>query len=85
MTPKTFALNGTEVNHTSSNLKSVLLSILQECEINIQQILTCVVDNAANITRTVELLNEQQSVNEDKNETSKVYMFPLKFLFDTCQ
>ena len=33
--------------------------------------MACVVDNAANITRTVELLNEQQFVDEDENETSE--------------
>ena len=34
-------------------------------------ILACLVDNAANMTRTVELLNEQQFVDEDENETSQ--------------
>ena len=66
LTTKTLALIDTEANHTSSNLKNLLLSIVRECEINIQQIWAYVVDNAANMTGTVELLNEQQSVDEDE-------------------
>ena len=38
---------------------------------NIHQILACVVDKSVNMTRTVKLLNEQQSVDEDENRTSE--------------
>ena len=71
MTSKTLALIDTEANHTSANLKNFLLSTLREYEINIQQILACVVDNAANMTRTVELLNEEQNEDEDDTETDE--------------
>ena len=48
-----------------------MLRILREYEINIHQILACALDNAANMTSTVKLLNEQQSMGEDENETSE--------------
>ena len=33
--------------------------------------MACVVNNAAHMTRTVKLLNEQRSVDEEENETSE--------------
>ena len=46
LTTKTLTLIDTEANHTGSNLKNSLLSILREYEINIKQILACVVDGS---------------------------------------
>ena len=60
LTVTTLALLDTEANHTSSHLKEMLLDTLKQFNISKQQILACVVDNASNMTRTVQLLNENE-------------------------
>ena len=65
---KTLALVDTEANHTSAHLKEILLKTMKEFSITKQQVLACVVDNASNMTRTVQLLNEDEQ-NEDDEET----------------
>lgn len=68
LTTKTLALIDTEANHTGENMKNLLLSTLRQYGINKQQILACVVDNAANMTKTVEFLNEHQYEEQDESE-----------------
>ena len=60
----------TEANHTSAHLKEILLKTMKEFSITKQQVLACVVDNASNMTRTVQLLNEDEEneQNEDDEE-----------------
>ena len=67
---KTLALVDTEANHTSAHLKEILLKTMKEFSITKQQVLACVVDNASNMTRTVQLLNEDEEdeQNEDDEE-----------------
>ena len=68
LTVKTLALVDTKANHTSSHLKEILLDTLKQFNISKQQVLACVVDNASNMTRTVQLLNEG---DEDDDEEIK--------------
>ena len=65
---KTLALVDTEANHTSSHLKDILLDTLKQFNISKQQVLACVVDNASNMTRTVQLLNEDEGDEDDDEE-----------------
>ena len=68
LTVKTLALVDTEANHTSSHLKEILLDTLKQFNISKQQVLACVVDNASNMTRTVQLLNEDEGDEDDDEE-----------------
>ena len=61
---KTLALVDTEANHTSSHLKEILLDTLKRLNISKQQVIACVVDNVTNMTRTVQLLNEDKDNDE---------------------
>ena len=70
LTVKTLALVDTEANHTRSHLKEILLDTLKQFNISKQQVLACVVDNASNMTRTVQLLNEDEE-DEDGDEEIK--------------
>ena len=70
LTVKTLALVDTEANHTSSHLKEILLDTLKQLITSKQQVLACVVDNASNMTRTVQLLNEDEG-HEDDDEKIK--------------
>ena len=70
LTVKTLALVDTEANHTSSHLKEILLDTLKQFNITKQQVLACVVDNASNMTRTVQLLNEGDE--DDDEEIKKI-------------
>ena len=70
-TVETLALFDTEANHTSSYLNEILLDAFKQFNISKQQVLACVVDNASNMTRTVQLLNEDEK-DEDDDEEIKV-------------
>ena len=67
LTVKTLTLVDTKANHTSSHLKEILLDTLKQFNISKQQVLACVVDNASNMTRTVQLLNEDKGDEEIKD------------------
>ena len=62
LTVKTLALVDTKANHTSSRLKEILLDTLKQFNISKQQVLVCIVDNASNMTRTVQLLNKVEEI-----------------------
>ena len=66
------ALVDTEVNHTSSHLKEILLDTLKQFNISKQQVLACVVDNASNMTRTVQLLNEDEGDEDDDKDIEEI-------------
>ena len=68
LTVKMLVLVDTEANHTSSHLKEILLDTLKQFNICKQQVLTCVVDNASNMTRTVQLPNEDEDDDEEIKE-----------------
>ena len=72
LTVKTLALVETETNHTSSHLKEILLDTLKQFNISKQQVLACVVDNASNMTRTVQLLNEDEGDEDDDEEIEEI-------------
>ena len=72
LTVKTLALVDTEANHTSSHSKEILLDTLKQFSISKQQILACVVDNASNMTRTVQLLNEDEGDEDDDEEIKEI-------------
>ena len=65
LTVKMLVLVDTKANHTSSHLKEILLDTLKQFNISKQQVLACVVDNASNMTRTVQLFNEDEDDDEE--------------------
>jgi len=68
LTVKTLALVDTEANYTSSHLKEILLDTLKQFNISKQQVIVCVVDNASNMTRTAQVLNEDEDDDEEIEE-----------------
>ena len=72
LTVKTLALVDTEANHTSSHLKEILLDTLKQFNISKQQVFACVVDNASNMTRIVQLLNENEGDKNDDEEITEI-------------
>ena len=72
LTVKTLALVDTEANHTNSHLKEIFLDTLKQFNISKQQVLACVVDNASNMTRTVQLLNEDEGDEDDDEEIVEI-------------
>ena len=65
LTVKTLSLVDTKTNHASSHLKEILLDTLKQFNLSKQQVLACVIDNASNMTRTVQLLNEDEDDDEE--------------------
>ena len=72
ITIKTLALVDTEANYTSSHLKEILFDTLKQFNISKQQVLACVVDNASNMIRTVQLLNEEEGDEDDDEEIKEI-------------
>ena len=72
LTVKTLSLVDIEANHTSSHLKEILLYTLKQFNISKQQVLACVVDNASNMTRTVQLLTEDEGDEDDDEEIEEI-------------
>ena len=72
LTVKMLALVDTEANHTSSILKKILLETLKQFNISKQQVLPCIVDNALNMTRTVQLLNKDEGDEDDDKEIEEI-------------
>ena len=66
------ALVDTEANHTSSHLKEILLDTLKQFNVSKQQVLACVVDDASNMTRTVQLLDEDEGNKDDDGEIKEI-------------
>ena len=58
---RTLAVKRLENNHTAEYLPGVVRDILQEYEININDILSCATDNAANMLKMSCLLHEDQN------------------------
>ena len=77
LTVKTLALIDTGANHTSAHLKNLLLDTLKQFGIKKQQILACVVDNASNMTRTVQMLNEDEEDESEIEEFEDMIEDPL--------
>ena len=69
---KNTALVNTVANYTSSHLKEILLDTLKQFNISKQQVLACVVDNASNITRTVQPLNKEEGDEDDDEEIKDI-------------
>lgn len=70
---KTLAVKELKSSHTGEYLKTIILDILKEYDVNINQILTITTDNGANMLKAVKNLNEdlQSSMeNEVENDTA---------------
>ena len=72
LTVKTLALVDIEANYTSSHLKEILLDTLKQFNISKQEVLVCVVDNASNMTRTVQLLTKDDEDEDDDEEIEEI-------------
>lgn len=67
---KTLAVKDTEAHHDSHYLQKLIEGVLSEFEIKKEQILCIVTDNASNMIKTIELLNEpDDEEQEHPNET----------------
>ena len=88
LTVKTLGLVDTEANHTSSHLKEILLDTLKQFNMSNQQVLACAVDNASNMTRTVQLPVLEDEGDEDDDEEIKKIQVSLsidhKILNEMC-
>ena len=65
---RTLALRDTEARHDSPSVKDLVLGVLGDFEIGLHQVLVAVVDNAANMTRAVALLNEEAERERNDRE-----------------
>jgi hypothetical protein len=65
LTVKTLALVDTEAKNDGAHTKILVLDVLSKFGINKSDILACVVDNAANMTQTVRLMNEDAEDDDD--------------------
>ena len=64
-TIKTLALVDTEAHHDSVHLKEFVLKVMQKFGLQLSHVLACVVDNASNMTKTIELLNKERDEVEE--------------------
>jgi hypothetical protein len=67
---RTLCVADTKCQHTSSELKVLLLKILEEFEIPLQNVLCCVTDNAANMIKIVKDFNIDLAAAESESATS---------------
>jgi len=56
---RTLTLRDTKADHTSLNIKNIIVETLKRFEIPLSHVLACVVDNASNMTKTVQLLCDE--------------------------
>ena len=61
---RTLGLVDTQACHGSTEMKQLLLGVTSEFAIQKSHVLGCVVDNASNMTKTIQLLNEDNSDDE---------------------
>ncbi|XP_073841362.1 uncharacterized protein [Musca autumnalis] len=57
---KTLAIKELRSSHTSEYLKTVILDVLKEFDVDIRNILTITTDNGSNMLKTVRILNENK-------------------------
>ena len=63
---KTLGLIDTKAHHGSQHLKQFVCDLMTSFGLPMSRILCCVVDNAANMTKTIQLLNEEKE-NENRD------------------
>lgn len=70
---KTLAIKELKLSHTSEYLKTIILEVLKEYEINIHQILTITTDNGANMVKAVKDMNTnlQDSLQRERFSTEE--------------
>ena len=56
---RTLALLDTKAQHTATQLRKILLTVLEEYNINTSQVLACDTDNASNMVKLVKDLNKE--------------------------
>ena len=69
LTIKYLALVDTDGKSDSATTKALVRDVLSQYGLNINKVFACIVDNAANMTRTIELLNEDAGMHDDGTET----------------
>lgn len=68
---KTLALSDTSAKHDSASIKDSVEKVLADFEIKREQVMAAVVDNAANMTKTVALLNDEDNEEDDGDATDE--------------
>ena len=68
---KTLALIDTKSKSDSQSTKDMVFDVLNQFNIVKTDILACVVDNASAMTRTVELMNEDEEVDDGMDEANE--------------
>ena len=61
---KTLALVDTKAYHDSQHLSEFVLEVMRQFQLPLSHCLSCVVDNAANMTKTIELINKERQEQE---------------------
>lgn len=67
----TLAVKVLESSHTAAYLRSILLEVLKDYNIDVQQVLTITTDNGANMVKMVSDLNILEESSEDSDEESE--------------
>lgn len=74
---KTLGVRDTKQRHDSESIAKILTDLLAEFNINKENVICCVVDNASNMTKTVQRLNEDLSHSEPEEEIGKKFFETL--------
>ena len=67
---KTLAVKDTKANHDSHYLHNLVENVLSDHNINKSQIICIVTDNASNMIKTIEKLNETEETNEEEDNVA---------------
>ena len=65
-TVKCLALVNTDAKHYSSHMKNLIIKTLTKFDISKSNVLGAVIDNAFNMTKTIQLLNEDEDYSKEK-------------------
>ena len=69
---KTLALVDTKAFHDSQHLSEFVLEVMKKFRLPLSHCLSCVVDNAANMTKTIELINTERRQQEAAVENRQI-------------
>ena len=70
---RTIALRDTESKNDRASVKEIVMTALRDFGITTEQVLAAVVDNAANMTRAIELMNEEEDDIDDIDNSPLQY------------
>ena len=62
---RTLAVVDTDADHSATHTRDLVTQVMTNFQLEKNQVLACVVDNAANMTKTVKLTNEEENQDED--------------------